>query len=407
MVKMRVLIFLYLFITTINVNAEELTLPSGQELVIQESGDENSQYHAIWLHSERGLSAPLTELIKNTSKTTHIIMPNLHESYFLSSGKSSLDQIPKTDIDDLIRHYSKLYPRLYIIGHSRASELILNATRRLQLSDHIKFPGLIFISPYLQKEVPEVGQKVEYLDTVHNSNLPIYIFQPQRSTRFVPVKGLVEALQVGGSEVYLHPLLNVGGGYQTRSKEHWEDGDAKAREDFPQQLDKAFAVLAMTDPAPIKAFKPEEKAARKVLDAKLRQVEMVAPALALNDLNGKAHKLSDYKDKIVIVSFWASWCRPCLEEMPSLVALKKKYKDKLEILAVNILEEKATIEKFTNPMKINFPILQDKDSKTVTAWKVYVYPSNYILDQTGTLRYAVTGAIDWQAQDVADILDKL
>ena len=93
--------------------------------------------------------------------------------------------------------------------------------------------------------------------------------------------------------------------------------------------------------------------------------------------------------------------------MPSLVALKKKYKNKLEILAVNILEEKATIEKFTNPMKINFPILQDKDSKTVTAWKVYVYPSNYILDQTGTLRYAVTGAIDWQAQDVADILDKL
>lgn len=396
-----------MLITTINIKAEELTLPSGQDLTIQETGDKDSKYHALWFHSERGLSPSLTELVKTTSKNTHIIMPNLHESYFLSPGKSSLEDVPDKDIDDLIKHYSTQYKQLYIIGHSRAAELILNATRRLQLSDKISFPGLIFISPYLQKAVPEIGKKAEYLETALNSNLPIYIFQPQRSTRFVPVKDLVEALQIGGSEVYLHPLLKVGGGYQTRNKEHWEEGDAKAREEFPQQLEKAFAVLAMTDTAPVKDFKPKEKSARKALDDKLRKVEVIAPDFSLKDLDGKDHRLSEYKDKVVIVSFWASWCRPCLEEMPSLVKLKEKYKDKLEILAVNILEEKETIEKFTKPMKVNFPILQDTDSKVVNEWKVYVYPSNFILDKKGVLRYAVTGAIDWQSKEVDDVLEKM
>ena len=65
-----------------------------------------------------------------------------------------------------------------------------------------------------------------------------------------------------------------------------------------------------------------------------------------------------------MVSFWASWCRPCLEEMPSLVKLKEKYQNKLEILAVDVGEDKETTQKFTGKMGINFPLLQDKDSGT-------------------------------------------
>jgi len=134
---------------------------------------------------------------------------------------------------------------------------------------------------------------------------------------------------------------------------------------------------------------------------------MKTPELILNDIQGNPHNLTDYKGKVVPISFWASWCRPCLEEMPSLVKLKEKYADKLEILAVNIREDKATIEKFTEPMKINFPLLQDKNSDTVKNWKVYVYPSNYIVDKEGKLRFAATGSMDWQGNEEESAIESL
>ena len=93
--------------------------------------------------------------------------------------------------------------------------------------------------------------------------------------------------------------------------------------------------------------------------------------------------------------------------MPSLVKLKEKYRDNLEILAVNVGEDKTTIEKFTNAMNINFPILQDLTSNTTKNWKVYVYPSNYIVDKAGKLRYAAKGALDWQDADIEKLLEAL
>lgn len=358
----------------------------------------------LWFPSERGLTPALVDLVKASAKNIHIIMPDWHESYFLPTDRNSLSNIPAKDIDDLIRFYSKQYPQLYLMGHSRTAELILNSTHRLQSQGNIKFGGIVLISPHLQKEVPAIGSKVSYMNTALHSNLPIYIFQPQRSTRFVPVQSLVKALQTGGSEVYLHPLLNVGGGYQMRGKNHWQGDDKKAREEFPQQLEKALSVLAITDSAPAIKFTEKGKTPYKALNTDLRKVNLPSPPLALKDLAGEMHTLADYKGKIVIVSFWASWCRPCLEEIPSLVALKEKYQGQLEILAANILEDKETIDKFTKSMKINFPILQAKDAQEIEAWKVYVYPSNFILDKKNKLRYAVTGAIDWQTDEVSNIL---
>lgn len=93
--------------------------------------------------------------------------------------------------------------------------------------------------------------------------------------------------------------------------------------------------------------------------------------------------------------------------MPSLVKLKEKYKDNLEILAVNVREENDVIKAFTKTMEINFPILKDSDSAITEAWKVYVYPSNFIVDKTGKLSYAATGAMDWQEPEIGAVIDKL
>lgn len=267
--------------------------------------------------------------------------------------------------------------------------------------------GIILISPYLQKQTPNIGNKLEYQTITSHSNLPLYVFQAERSPRFVPLPLLVKELEKGGSAVYTHILENISGGFHARDKSDLTDVDLKAREAFPKHIANALGLLKLSPKAPLKPLKRYEKNIRKKSKLELQKVILNTPSLALNDLKGKLHDLSDYKGKVVLVSFWASWCRPCIEEMPSLVKLKEKYQDNIEILAVNVREDSATIKQFTQPMNIKFPLLQDHDSSTVKDWKVYVYPSNFIVDKKGELVFAATGAMDWQEIEIEEVIESL
>jgi thiol-disulfide isomerase/thioredoxin len=393
--------------------AENLTLPSDQEITIEEYGESSSKNHILWMHAERGISGELQKMVLAISKQKdiQILLPDWLDSYFIEPTRSSLEKIPQQDYEDLIAHYAKLYSKtddkLYIVATSRAASLVLNSVHHLQTQNINAFAGIIFISPYLQKQSPEIGKSIEYQAITSHSNLPVYIFQSERSPRYIPLPLLANELEKGGSPVFVHRLLNTSGGFHMRDKSDLTEEDMKAREIFPKQIATALAMLKLSEPAPLKPLAKYEKNIRKRSAQRLQQVDFPTPALALKDIAGKSHKLNDYKGKTVLVSFWASWCRPCLEEMPSLVKLKEKYKDNLEILAVDVGEEKATIEKFTGTMNINFPLLQDLDSSTTKDWKVYVYPSNYIVDKTGKLIYASKGALDWQDAEIEAILEAL
>ncbi len=397
----------------ITIEAETLILPSEQEITIEKYGDSSSKNHILWMHAERGISGELQKMVLAISKQKDIqvLLPDWLDSYFIEPTRSSLEKIPQQDYEDLIAHYAKLYSKtddkLFIVATSRASSLVLNSIHRLQTQGIKSFAGIIFISPYLQKQSPEIGESLEYQTIASHSNLPIYIFQSERSPRYIPLPLLSQELEKGGSPVFVHRLLNTSGGFHMRDKSDLTEEDLKARELFPKQIANALAMLKLSEPAPLKPLAKYEKNIRKRSTQRLQQVSFPTPALALKDLAGNLHNLNDYKGKTVLVSFWASWCRPCLEEMPSLVKLKEEHKDNLEILAVNVGEEKATIEKFTGAMNINFPLLQDLGSSTTKDWKVYVYPSNYIVDKTGKLVYAAKGALDWQDADIEAVLEAL
>ncbi len=397
----------------ITVTAESLTLPSEQEITVEEYGVPTSNSHLLWMHAERGISGELQKTLLSVSKEKdiHILLPDWLDSYFIEPSRSSLEKIPQQDYENLIAHYANNYSKtddkLFIVATSRASSLVLNAVHHLQSQGVQSIAGIILISPYLQKQAPEIGKVIEYQKITSHSNLPLYIFQSERSPRYIPLPLLAEELEKGGSPVFVHRLKNTSGGFHMRDKSDLTEADLIAREEFPKQISKAVSMLEFVEAAPLKPLKTYEKNIRKRNPLQLQQVKIDTPALLLNDLNKKMYNLTNYKGKTVLVSFWASWCRPCLEEMPSLVKLKKKYQGQLEILAVNVGEDKATIQKFTDNMDINFPLLQDLDSSTTKDWKVYVYPSNYIIDKEGKLQYAAKGALDWQDREIESILESL
>ncbi len=324
--------------------------------------------------------------------------------------RSSLDKIPQQDLDDYIQQVAQQTKpnKLFILAMSHAAGPLLKTAYNLQLKQKKQLAGIILLAPYLQKQTPEIGKKAQYQNIASKSNLPLYLIQAERSPRFIPLPHLIKRLEKGGSPLFTHILKDVHGGFQQRDLADLRDKDLQALKNFPNTIYNALALLRNTQAAPFNNTKnlTQKTIIKKALPG-LQTLNMALPALKLNDLNGRSHQLSDYQGKTVIVSFWASWCRPCLEEMPSLVKLKQNYNDKLEVLAVNIRENKETILRFTEAMNVNFPILQDKNSTTVKDWKVYVYPSNFIVDKKGVLRFAATGAMDWQDQSITELLTQL
>lgn len=134
-------------------------------------------------------------------------------------------------------------------------------------------------------------------------------------------------------------------------------------------------------------------------------------ALALKDLDGKPHTLADYKGRVVLVNFWATWCPPCRAEMPSMQRLKEAMKDKpFTILAVDMAESEAEVRQFLKDMKdakLDFTLLMDKDGKALKEWKVFVFPTSYVLDAEGKLRYSLLGSTEWDEFDTLKKIEAL
>jgi thiol-disulfide isomerase/thioredoxin len=124
------------------------------------------------------------------------------------------------------------------------------------------------------------------------------------------------------------------------------------------------------------------------------------PPLALSDLNGKPVKLADYRGKVVMVQFWATYCPPCLKEMPSMMRLQQKLAGKpFVILAVNMGETDKEVRDFLKKINVDFTILMDSDGKALADWKVFVAPSTFLVDTKGSIRYTLQGGAEWDAAE--------
>jgi peroxiredoxin len=127
-----------------------------------------------------------------------------------------------------------------------------------------------------------------------------------------------------------------------------------------------------------------------------------APDFTLSDLNDKTYRLSDFRGKVVFLNFWATWCAPCRDEMPSMEVLYRNFeKDGLVVLAVSIDRVTTTkdIPPFVKSMNLTFPVLLDSWGKTDKPYKRMGVPETFIIDQQGIIREIVIGPKDWTRID--------
>jgi peroxiredoxin len=132
-----------------------------------------------------------------------------------------------------------------------------------------------------------------------------------------------------------------------------------------------------------------------------------APDFTVQDTDRKV-TLNELRGKVVVLNFWATWCPPCIEEMPSLVQMQQHLKNKgVEVLAVSIDVDENAYHKFLKDHGVDLLTVRDPDQKCSNLYGSYKWPETYIIDRNGVLRRKFIGAVDWNTPEITDFLSKL
>ena len=125
-------------------------------------------------------------------------------------------------------------------------------------------------------------------------------------------------------------------------------------------------------------------------------------------LNGGNAVLSSYRGKVVILNFWATWCPPCRAEMPSMETLYQRLKSQgLEILAVDLREDKATVQQFIRNNRFTFPVPLDEDGKVGSRYGISAIPTSFIINREGKIVSKIVGSISWDNPKVITAFETL
>ncbi len=132
-----------------------------------------------------------------------------------------------------------------------------------------------------------------------------------------------------------------------------------------------------------------------------------APDFTVQDTDRKV-SLDEFRGKVVVLNFWATWCPPCIEEMPSLVQMQQKMKGKgVEVLAISVDADQSAYKDFLKQHNVDLLTVRDADQKSNNLYGTFKFPETYIIDRQGVLRRKFIGAIDWGTPEILDYLGKL
>lgn len=144
----------------------------------------------------------------------------------------------------------------------------------------------------------------------------------------------------------------------------------------------------------------EEQETRKA------EIDRPAPNIALTDIQGKHWNLSDLQGKVVFVNFWASWCAPCLEEMPSMVAVNRMMPGEyFQMITVLYNDRPEYAQRVVDKAGATFPVLLDPDAEAAREYGLTGVPETFIIDAQGILREKFIGPRNWQSMDAVAMLE--
>ena len=393
---------------------EEIEVPINEQELFVTRHLASGQHIVIWVapgYGSHQRSFEISkELVKRGVEVWHV---DLADSLFLPKNTSTMRNIDGSYIAGLIdAAYKSTGKTITLLTRSYGAIPVLRGARAWQQrhqDDNASYlNGAILFSPEMYETIPALGLPPIYTDITYASNIPIMLYQAGNRSNRWQLEGLLENLEQGGAPVFVRFKQGVTGMFYL--------GDTSATTKsmlslLPDELASDLELLnKLAAPKQVVALPENTQAKNHGLDSKLKSFKGEPLPLPLDLVSAKRKYFvrDNYKGKVTVVNFWATWCPPCVEEIPSLNNLRKEMKGKpFELISVNYAEDRQRVEKFLRQVNVDFPVLLDETGRVSADWNVLVYPSTFVISPKGKITHGVNGAILWDSPEVITQLNDL
>ncbi len=392
--------------------SKTLTLPAGEDITV-EVFEGGTQLRILWIASTPGIKPRQRQVAAALARhNMDVWLVDLAESLFLPHSTQTLRRIPAPLVAELIQSWLKTgraSPAL-IVSNSYGAIPALRGIRawQAQYSVNTDLLGAVFFSPNFFIRVPTLGSPPSFIPELSATNVPIYLYQEDKNGNRWHLPAVLAALQQH-APVYTELLPGVTSMFYDEDTAPETSATLDA---LPQKLQRAASRLGRhTIPAralPVDTRAPP--ATNSGLDSRLTSYrgQIQPQPFSLQDAEGNHFEVGDFKDKVTVINFWASWCSPCVEEIPSLNRLKQTMQGRaFELISVNYAETPQHIRNFMRKVAVDFPVLVDPTGKLAGQWNVVAFPSTFVIGPDGNIRYGVNAAIHWDAPEVIQQINQL
>lgn len=380
-------------------------------------GPEPARLLAIWL-LDHGSHRPAFEamLQAQADAGVEVWRVDLLGELFLERDNETVRTLEGDAVAALIdaAHRHSELP-IVLASYDRMALPLLRGVRLFQLAGRAdnRFDGSLLYYPNLFGPTPQAGVAPSIDPIVAASNYPLAVIQPELGTHRWRMQEVMQQFWAAGSPASLVKVAGARDWFFMGSSPTQEDREDPARDaavaNMPRQVLQLAGQLARAKkPAAAVAQLAELEAATPRHGPQQVHQPKPAPALSLQAFDGEPFALASAPGRVMLLSFWATWCPPCVEELPSMNALAADYAaDDFAIVSVNFQESRADIEDFLKRVEVDFPILLDPDGSASRDWGVFSFPSSFLLDRQGRVRYTLNKAIDWHTPEIKALLDAL
>jgi len=401
-------------IVSASVKTEELDIPVGEQDLSIVRYPAKGEHLVIWIApgygSHERAFAMSEALAARGVEVWHI---DLADSLFLPKNTSTMRGLDGNYVAGLIEAaHEKTGKQITLVTRSYGALPLLKGARQWQLRHEHDgagyLSGAILFSPEMYSTVPALGLDPVYSPITMATNIPIILYQAGKRSNRWQLNALLEKLQQGGAQVYYKIKADVIGIFYQGDT---SPATMKMLNALPDELVKDLSLLKrIPTPKLARELPKDDQEKSHGLDSTLKRFRGHPEPLPLDlvTATGQRIKRDGYTGKVTVVNFWATWCPPCVEEIPSLNNLREAMQEKpFELISVNYAESRQVVKDFLKMVDVDFPVLLDEDGQVSADWNVLVYPSTFVIGPDGEIKYGVNGAILWDSPEVVRKLSDL
>ena len=408
---------IFLSLTSAQLWADELVVAyKNEELTIERYQNADSAWRFVWLHSQydRLLEWERPLLMQLQQSGVEVWATDILGSLFLTRSSASVRQLSGEAVAAVLEIAQQASNEdgkgIVVLASDRMAGLALKGVRAWQqqnVSEPTNFKGSILLFPNLYANTPLAGEAPNWDAVVEVNQAPVMILQPEQGVHRWYLADLSTQLAQQQAAVYSWVLPGV--------KDYFFNPFAKQRTEpenvmtaqlptiFQLSAQRLAAYAASHHPAQLAQIQNDQAVNVHRTLPKLHEFSALKPAPGLvgKTFDEQALDLADYKGKVVLVNFWATWCPPCVTEIPSMNRLLAKYQAQgLEIVSVDFQQSATDIATFVKRVPVDYPIVLDHDGRLSKQWGVFSFPTTFVVDRQGRLRYSLNQGVEWDVPEL-------